>query len=172
MPTALMPTRFSPPTSLQPCLPTNAESRMPNAATHQGPSHLRRVHIQCGKLPNTAHRARTLLEICMRRPRLCAQCMPSAPFLLALHLTFCENAHWWPVTSHQVPLFALSGGSQLAESKATKRQTRPMIERTWTWRQPNQPPAVLDNFGVGRPSRAAVFPKPSWTKPRYFAQAK
>ncbi len=35
MPNALMPTRFSPPASLQRCLPTNAESRMPNAATHQ-----------------------------------------------------------------------------------------------------------------------------------------
>ena len=35
MPNALMPTRFSPPVSLQRCLSTNAESRMPNAATHR-----------------------------------------------------------------------------------------------------------------------------------------
>jgi hypothetical protein len=98
--------------------------------------------------------------------------MPSAPFLLASHQTFCENAHWWPVTSHQVPLFALSGGSQLAESTATTRQARPMIERPRTWCQPNHPPAVLDNFGVGRPSRAAEFPKPSWITPRCRAQAR
>jgi hypothetical protein len=56
---------------------------------------------------------------------------------------------WWPVTSHQVPLFALSGGIWAAKSTATKPPTRPMIERTRTWSQPNHPPAVLDNFGGG-----------------------
>ncbi len=111
--------------------------------------------------PRTALRARTTFEICTRGPRLCAQCVSSAPILLASHQTFCENAHWWPVTSHQVPLFALSGGSWAAKSKATKPPTRPMIKRTRTWSQPNHPPAVLDNFGrwaarPGRPNAKAL----------------
>ncbi len=79
---------------------------------------------------------------------------------------------WWPVTSHQVPLFALSGGSWAAKSKATKPPARPMIERTRTWSQPNHPPAVLDNFGGGPPVPGGRMPKPSWTTPRCRAQAR
>ena len=158
MPNALMPTRFSPPVSLQRCLSTNAESRMPNAARYQSLTPQPRS-IDVANSPNTTLRARTTLEICTRGPRLCAQSMPSAPILLASHQTFCENAHWWPVTSHQVPLFALSGGSQLAESTATTRQARPMIERPRTWSQPNHPPAVLDNFGGGPPVPGGRNPK-------------
>ncbi len=66
---------------------------------------------------------------------------------------------WWPVTSHQVPLFALSGGIWAAKSTATKPPTRPMIERTRTWSQPNHPPAVLDNFGGGPPVPGGRIPK-------------
>jgi len=170
MPTALMPTRFSPPTSLQPCLPTNAESRMPNAATHQGPSHLRRVHIQCGKLPNTAHRARTLLEICTRRPPLCAQSMPSAPILLASHQTFCENAHL--VARHESPSSSVrfkrrqsaSGveGDKAADAPDDRANTDLVTTEPTT-------SGLGRPLEVGRPSRAAEFPKPSWTTPRCLA---
>jgi hypothetical protein len=49
------------------------------------------------------------------------------------------------VARHESPSSSvrLSGGSQFAESTATMRRARPMIERTRTWRSPSQPPAVL-----------------------------
>ncbi len=100
MPNALMPTRFSPPVSLQRCLSTNAESRMPNAARYQSLTPQPRS-IDVANSPNTTLRARTLLEIYTRGPCLCAQCVSSAPILLASHQTFCENAHL--VARHESP---------------------------------------------------------------------
>jgi hypothetical protein len=78
------------------------------------------------------------------------------------------------VARHESPSSSvrLSGGSWAAESKATKPPTRPMIERTRTWSQPNHPPAVLDNFGGGPPVPGGRMPKPSWTTPRCRAQAR
>jgi hypothetical protein len=77
----------------------NPESRMPR------PTKGRRIDVVptfvVEDSPRTALRARTLLEICTRGPRLCAQCVSSAPILLASHQTFCENAHL--VDRHESP---------------------------------------------------------------------
>ncbi len=68
----------------------------------------RQINVENSPAQQTA---RTLLEICTRGPRLCAQSMPSAPILLASRHTFCENAHRWPVTESPSLSARESGGS-------------------------------------------------------------
>jgi hypothetical protein len=161
MPNALMPTRSSPAASLQRCLSTNAESGITNAATHHGPSHLRRVHIQCGKIPSKARCARTLLEICKRGPRLCAQCVSSTPILLASHQTFCENAHL--VARHESPSSSVRfKRRQSVSSVDGDKAAGAPDDRASTDLVPTEP--ATSGLGqlleVGRPSRAAECQSP------------
>ncbi len=164
-----MPTRSSPAASLQRCLSTNAESRMPNAATHEARNSPRTL-IRCGRLPNTALRARTLLEICTHGPRLCAQSMPSTPIPLASHQTFCENAHL--VARHESPSSSVrfkrrqSVSSVEGDKAAGTPDDRAITDLVTT--EPSTS-GLGQLWEVGRPSRAAVFPKPSWTTPRCLA---
>jgi hypothetical protein len=110
--------------------------------------------------PRTRHTARAQLSKSTRADHVCARNVCPRPRFFLHHTSHSAKMRtWWPVTSHQVPLFALSGGSQQATSKATMQQARPMIERAWTWRQPNHPPAVLDNFGGGPPVPGGRIPK-------------
>ncbi len=109
--------------------------------------------------PN-GHVARAHFSTSARADHACARNVCPRPRFFLHHTRHSAKMRiWWPVTSHQVPLFALSGGSQSAASKATKRQARPMIERARTWSQPNHPPAVLDNFGGGPPVLGGRIPK-------------
>ena len=108
------------------------------------------------------HSARAHFSKSARADHTCARNVCPRPRFFLHHTRHSAKMRiWWPVTSHQVPLFALSGGSWAAKSKATKPPTRPMIKRTRTWSQPNHPPAVLDNFGrwaarPGRPNAKAL----------------
>ncbi len=131
---------------------------MPNATPHQSPPP-RRFDAANSRLE---HSARAHFSKSARADHACARNVCPRPRFSLHHTRHSAKMRiWWPVTSHQVPLFALSGGSQRAKSKATMQLARPMIERTRTWSQPNHPPAVLDNFWrwaarPGRPNAKAL----------------
>ena len=104
------------------CRITNAECRDPPSAHYT--TH---ADSMC-KTPPTRRVARAQLSKSARADHACAlNPCPRPRFCLHHTRHSAKMRIWWPVTSHQVPLFALSGGSQRAKSKAAMQQTRPMI---------------------------------------------